>query len=252
MVKPLSLALPPGELGRGSHGGRCRGHGALGRRGLHTALGRSGVHGVVHRGGGATVNGEARGAATHARGGAAGGRGGAAAGWGVTATADDVWIGDEGGGGWREDAVVASRARRKDLLNRLLNGLGLNRLNTIGLLRRKHMHLDDYKSELCIWQKEETLHLFVKCNFAQQCWASIGLNVTTHLRIKHIIKWLKRKLVVPFYMDIIIMMSWSIWVSRNEWIFRNIDPTVQNCRRNFFKEMDLGKYYGHFSADADQ
>jgi hypothetical protein len=43
------------------------------------------------------------------------------------------------------------------------------RLNTRGLLRRKHMHLESYMCELCLLQKEERLrHLFLGCPFAKK------------------------------------------------------------------------------------
>jgi hypothetical protein len=44
-----------------------------------------------------------------------------------------------------------------------------DRLNTRGLLRRKHMHLESYTCELCLLQKEERLrHLFLAYPFAKK------------------------------------------------------------------------------------
>ena len=37
----------------------------------------------------------------------------------------------------------------------------------------------------------------------------------------------------------IILMSWSIWKIRNNLIFKNIRPQLQNCKANFFKELKL-------------
>jgi hypothetical protein len=59
---------------------------------------------------------------------------------------------------------------------------------------------------------------------------------------------LKQQLNVPFSMEIIILMTWSIWKCRNEWLFENKDPTVQHCKNKFIKELLLvihiarGKY----------
>lgn len=98
------------------------------------------------------------------------------------------------------------------------------------------MDLDSYVCEMRILQREEiVLHLFVKCNFAKACWASIGIRTPTLLPMTALIKVLKRKLDVPFYMDILILMCWSIWKTRHEWIFNNVDPTVQNAEINSFK-----------------
>jgi hypothetical protein len=44
-----------------------------------------------------------------------------------------------------------------------------DKLNTRGLLRRKHMHLDSYTFELCLLQKKERLrHLFLAYPFAKK------------------------------------------------------------------------------------
>ncbi|GJN38459.1 hypothetical protein PR202_gb27498 [Eleusine coracana subsp. coracana] len=38
------------------------------------------------------------------------------------------------------------------------------------------MVLDSYSCELCILQREETLHhLFIRCNFVVACWETIGI-----------------------------------------------------------------------------
>lgn len=51
------------------------------------------------------------------------------------------------------------------------------RINTRGVLKRRNMLLDDYTCEMCILQREETVHhLFLSCNFARACWLSIGIH----------------------------------------------------------------------------
>ncbi|GJN05198.1 hypothetical protein PR202_ga22807 [Eleusine coracana subsp. coracana] len=96
------------------------------------------------------------------------------------------------------------------------------------------MHLDSYVCELCILQREESLHhLFIKCNFAKSCWQTIGISYPSTLSRVRIIKRIKRHLQVPFYIKTIILMSWCIWKQRNGWLFNNNDPSVQECLRNF-------------------
>ena len=105
-----------------------------------------------------------------------------------------------------------------------------DRLNTRGLLRRKNMVLESYSCDLCILQREETLgHLFLRCNFARACWASIGLLVPRTLTPMQIFRSFKRQLAISFYMEVIILIAWSIWTVRNNWIFNDIDPTVLAC-----------------------
>ena len=115
-----------------------------------------------------------------------------------------------------------------------------DRLSTRVLLRRRTMELDNYSCDHCILQKLETVtHLFLRCNFAKAYWASIGAAVRTSRPLLGIFRLLKEKLQVPFFMEVIILMVWSIWTTRNDWIFNNIDPTVQNCKRKFILEMSL-------------
>ncbi|TVU31700.1 hypothetical protein EJB05_23398, partial [Eragrostis curvula] len=115
-----------------------------------------------------------------------------------------------------------------------------DKLHTRGRLRRRNMFLDSYTCDLCILQREETLrHLFLKCNFARACWDSIGLHIPGSAATTETVKRLKRQLNVNFYMEVIILMSWSIWQTRNNWIFNNIDPTIEGCRQMFKKEMLL-------------
>jgi hypothetical protein len=115
-----------------------------------------------------------------------------------------------------------------------------NRLNTRNMLRRKNMTLESYSCEKCIWQKEETLyHLFLRCNFAKACWNSIGMTPPRIANLEEASTNLKLQLNVPFSMEIIILMTWSIWKCQNAWLFENKDPTVQHCKNEFTKELLL-------------
>jgi hypothetical protein len=115
-----------------------------------------------------------------------------------------------------------------------------DRLSTRDLLWRKNMELDSYTCDLCILQKlKSAAHLFLRCNFAKACWYSVGISVVTTRSVTQIIDSIRRKLEVPFSMDIIIIMSWSIWVVRNDWIFNGQDPSMQACKQKFMSEFNL-------------
>jgi hypothetical protein len=99
-----------------------------------------------------------------------------------------------------------------------------DRISTRDILRRKGMELDIY-TDLCIMQKMETVaHLILMCNFAKAYWRSIGALVVTTRSMPQIFDLIRRKLGVPFFMDIIILMFWSIWTVRNNWVFDGQDP----------------------------
>jgi hypothetical protein len=115
-----------------------------------------------------------------------------------------------------------------------------DRLSTRDLLQRQLVELDSYTCDLCIRRKSETVaHLFFRCNFAKACWSSIGASVVTSRPVFQILRLIKDKLAVPFSMEIIILMTWAIWTTRNAWIFNNIDPLVQDCKRKFLSEFSL-------------
>jgi hypothetical protein len=40
-------------------------------------------------------------------------------------------------------------------------------------------------------------------------------------------------------MEIVILMVWSIWNTRTDWIFSGLDPSVQQCRDKFVREFSL-------------
>nr|TKW09984.1 hypothetical protein SEVIR_6G136800v2 [Setaria viridis] len=99
------------------------------------------------------------------------------------------------------------------------------------------MNLDSFVCELCILQKRETVnHLFFRCNFAKACWQQIGVTYVSTRSYWNIIEQIKHKLEVPFYMEIIILIIWSIWTTRNNWLFNDLDPFTMNCKQKFLDE----------------
>lgn len=106
-----------------------------------------------------------------------------------------------------------------------------DRLSTRELLRRRNMHLDDYNCVLCTSLIEESAsHLFLACPFATACWASPGLFIHHPDDPFVTLQLHKAQLQLPFYIVIIITMCLSIWAVRNYLIFRDIQPSMQQCR----------------------
>nr|TKW01373.1 hypothetical protein SEVIR_8G175700v2 [Setaria viridis] len=96
------------------------------------------------------------------------------------------------------------------------------------------MALPSYSCVLCQHDNEETLfHLLLQCPFAQECWINISLFANLTDEPYTILTSFKTQLQVPFFMEIIVLMSWCIWMARNDWIFRNITPSVQDAMMRF-------------------
>jgi hypothetical protein len=115
-----------------------------------------------------------------------------------------------------------------------------DRLSTRNILRRKHMHIDNYNCVLCNQGTEETTeHVFLHCPFAQQCWGLFNLVVSTVSGVIDNFNAIKRQLHSQFFMEAIILICWTIWTARNELIFKANQINLQDCRCNFFREVKL-------------
>jgi hypothetical protein len=72
------------------------------------------------------------------------------------------------------------------------------------------MVLPDYTCVCCVDSEEESMaDLFINCSFSQACWAFIGLLVGAADPFDTLMD-LKDQLGVPFFMEVIIILSWCI------------------------------------------
>jgi hypothetical protein len=111
-----------------------------------------------------------------------------------------------------------------------------DRLSTRNMLRRKNMALPSFECVLCSLHVEETLeHLFLECSFAQTAWGLLNLNPPLG-PLFETLESFKVQLGVNFFMDIIIMLSWCIWMERNDFIFKHKQPAIVSVRDRFKTE----------------
>ena len=115
-----------------------------------------------------------------------------------------------------------------------------DRLSTRELLRRKNMDLQDYNCILCNGLIEESLcHLFIHCPFANACWNWLQIQTDQHLNFFQNLEGFKRQLQVPYFTEIITIMCWTIWKARNALIFNQVQPSVQNSKKELKDEFAL-------------
>jgi hypothetical protein len=114
-----------------------------------------------------------------------------------------------------------------------------NRQNTRAMLMRKNFFIEDYTCVMCNDHTLETRdHLFFQCQFAQMCWKYLCPSwQPLYSSIQDEVANLKRLLNLPFAMEVIILISWAIWTTRNDFIFQHINPSLYTCRRKFKTEM---------------
>ena len=106
-----------------------------------------------------------------------------------------------------------------------------DKLSTRNMISRRGMHLDDYQCVLCQQSTEETvMHLLFCCPFAKNCWNLVNFHFGDHLSIQQIFQAWKSMLQIEFSLDIFIIFCWRIWMMRNDVIFRNKNPSVEDCK----------------------
>jgi len=90
--------------------------------------------------------------------------------------------------------------------------------------------LPSFNCVLCTNNTEETLeHLFLHCPFAEACWGLIGFQVPNQADIFLAIESFKSQLHTPLFINIVILLCWSIWISRNDLIFQGLQPSTNSC-----------------------
>jgi hypothetical protein len=106
-----------------------------------------------------------------------------------------------------------------------------DRLSTRKLLRQKNMFLQDYNCVLCRLRIEESpIHLFLSLPVAIQCWNLLHLVIGNLIDPFAILMSFKSQLVVPFFMKILVFVTWAIWTIRNDNIPQptNINSALQS------------------------
>jgi hypothetical protein len=102
------------------------------------------------------------------------------------------------------------------------------------------MFLQWYSGVLCAQNTEETVHhLFLQCEFANQCWEFIGVDIPSESDFPDSMVFLRDAVNSQFYMETIILLCWAIWTTRNAFIFNDIQPELMANRRVFQKEINL-------------
>jgi hypothetical protein len=63
--------------------------------------------------------------------------------------------------------------------------------------------------------------------------------ICMHSYLQIIIKY---KLSLPFYMEIMILAAWSIWIVRNNKIFKDHDSIFRSWKSIYYQEIRLVSY----------
>jgi hypothetical protein len=108
------------------------------------------------------------------------------------------------------------------------------------LSTRNIIQLDSYNSVLCQLSFEETTqHLFIDCQFSKDCWNLIGISFQTNSDIMDAINHIRDQSHPSFFMAIAILMCWSIWIVRNDFIFKGVQPNINMAKEVLKKELSI-------------
>jgi hypothetical protein len=88
-------------------------------------------------------------------------------------------------------------------------------------MRRKYMELDSYTCDLCILQRNRGISL-PSLQFRQSLLELASSNLRFHWNNPTNFQETQGEIGVPFFMEIIILMARSIWLTRNDWTFNNL------------------------------
>lgn len=112
-----------------------------------------------------------------------------------------------------------------------------DRLSTLNILKRKNQQIASFNCVLCSLNTEETVdHLFFECDLAKTCWGLIGLTVNSSPDPIQRFESFRLQINTSSFMEIIIIMCWSLWTVRNDVIFRGI-PASSMRRFEIFKSI---------------
>jgi hypothetical protein len=115
-------------------------------------------------------------------------------------------------------ASVGPRNVYKDMLNNMVS-----LIDHVVMNHQNHTRTNGIWGHvlyICNLQIEEVLELlFLMCPFALDCWHLLQLAVPQGDPFD-ILSSFRNQLNVVFFVDIMILMCWSIWMTRNDFIFR--------------------------------
>ncbi|KAG8100647.1 hypothetical protein GUJ93_ZPchr0013g35164 [Zizania palustris] len=118
----------------------------------------------------------------------------------------------------------------------------LDRLNTREILKRKKILLDSSDC-LCILCSrgilESSMHLFFQCDFSVSCWSSVGICWDSSPSAADLVENFRRVTQWSFPLELIFVSCWSLWIHRNNCIFRNQQPSRRAWLSLFRSELGL-------------
>ncbi|KAJ1273467.1 hypothetical protein BS78_06G283100, partial [Paspalum vaginatum] len=102
------------------------------------------------------------------------------------------------------------------------------------------MNLPSFECVMCDQGEIESLvHLFLLCPFARECWVLLVLSIPLNCSLREALESFEASPHVPFFMELIILMAWSVWIARNSFVFRGIASTHNSCLATFIEMLSL-------------
>jgi hypothetical protein len=98
----------------------------------------------------------------------------------------------------------------------------VDRLNTKSMLQRRHLNVqDDTLCIMCNSGEEETIdHMFFRCTFARNYWATIQIQWDDSLQLNDRLVHARAVNNLPFFTEAALIATWELWKLRNDKVFQ--------------------------------
>ena len=126
--------------------------------------------------------------------------------------------------------------------------LSRGRLNTRAYLHHRNIKaLEESWCEHCTGVMETDAHIFSECRRARDVWARLGFSVPSSLVQRPWDIGVSTPLPENVRLDIVLLILWHLWKSRNAAIFDHTDSSSQDIINRVAKNIDswMGRYKGN-------
>jgi hypothetical protein len=127
------------------------------------------------------------------------------------------------------------KSRYTPVSNFLLGSFWWTGSNTKSMLQRRHLNVQD--DTLCIMcnsgEKETIDHLFFRCSFARNCWATIQNQWDDSLQLNDRLVHARAVNNLPFFTEAALIATWELWKLRNDKVFQRRNPSLSLWLSNF-------------------
>ena len=119
-----------------------------------------------------------------------------------------------------------------------------DRLNTKEMMLRKHWHIEDGPNCVLCQQSviEDVDHLFFSCEFAKNCWDTIGVSWDMNKSRRDRLQKAMANASHPNFQEFFASAAWNIWKEQNDYIFNGVEPSLASWKRRTKQDLFIHQF----------